>query len=254
MKKLILALTVLFSATVAFSQNIVDKHFSQYKGADEFTTVHISGKMFELASQIDIEVEGEDMKQLKDMASRIESFNLIVGEHLPNLDSEYKSALTKVKSSHEELMRVNSPEGNFMFKVDEANGIVNELILVGKADGKFIVFSLMGQIELNELGTMMKGIQEHGIEELSGAFEGGADKFKVYPNPVNSSDQITIAIPSSMDGGDATLNDMNGNVIQSIVGLNTSKQQISTQGLAPGTYIVTLKKGETLLSKKVVVQ
>ena len=255
MKKIFLAAIVMFGATFGFAQeNIVDKHFSHYKGTDEFTTVHISGKMFELASQIDIEVEGEEMKTLKEMASRIESFNLIVGEELPNLDSEYKSAVKLVRSSHEELMRVNSPEGNFMFKVDEDNGIVRELILVGKAEGKFIVFSLMGEIELNELGTMMKGIQDHGISDLSGAFEGGANKFKVYPNPVGTSDQLTISVPENMQGGDATINDMNGNVMQSILGLNSSKEQISTQGLVPGTYIITLTKGETIISKQVVVQ
>lgn len=254
MKKLILALTVIFTATIGFSQNIVDKHFEHYKGADEFTTVHISGKMFELAAQIDIEIEDEEFKSLKEMASRIESFNLIVGENMANLDSEYKSATRLVKSSHEELMRVNSPEGNFLFKVDENNGVVNELILIGKAEGNFIVFSLMGEIQLNELGQMMKGIQDHGIEELSGAFEGDANKFKVYPNPVNTSNQMTISIPSKMIGGDATLNDMNGNVVQSILGLNSDKEEISTAGLTPGTYIVTLQKGETIISKKVVVQ
>jgi len=254
MRKLVILITVLFTVTIGFSQNIVDKHFEHYKGADEFTTVHISGKMFELVSQVDIQIEDEEMKALKEMSSKVESFNLIMGENMANLDSEYKSAIRLVKSSHEELMRVNSPEGNFMFKVDEDNGIVHELILIGKADGKFIVFSLMGEIELNELGQMMQGIQEHGIKELSGAFEGGADKFKVYPNPVNSTNQITISVPSNMLGGDANLNDMNGNVVESILGLNTEKEQISTNGLAPGTYIVTLQKGETILSKKIIVQ
>ena len=252
MKKIFIFIAVMTAYSFGFSQNIIDKHFSHYKNQDNITSVSISGKMFQIASQIELEVEGKDTKQLQDMVSRIESFNMIVGEEMPDSKSDYKQGISKVQTSHEELMRVNNKEGNFMVKIDEQDGLVREVIMIGQSEKNFIAFSLMGRIQLDELGEVISEINDHGLDEIENIFDNKIDEFKVYPNPSKNSSDIRIDIPEEMLGARIVVTDMNGKLIGEYPA-ESSKEQLRASNLKNGSYIIQLVKDDVKLTKKFII-
>ncbi len=253
MKKLILMLTVMVSYTFTNAQNIIDKHFSHYKGADNFTTISVTGKMFQLASQIEMEIDGKDTEHMQDMISRIESFNMIVGEEMPNAKADYTNGLLKVKDSHEELMRINNKEGNFTIKIDESNGLVKEVIMIAQSDKNFVAFSLMGSIQMEELGEVVNEIQKHGMDDIEQIFDNNnIDDFKVYPNPSKSSQNVNIDIPNKMIGGKVIVTDLDGKLLDQYE-ITNQTQSINTNNYRNGSYIVQLVKDDIRMSKKVII-
>lgn len=252
MKKLILIIVVCSFASLGFGQNIIEKHFSDYKDKDDVTSISITGKMFQIASQIELEIEGKDTEHLQDMVSRIESFNMIVAENMPQAKSAYTNGISKVQNTHEELMRINNKEGNFMIKIDEYGGLVREVIMIGQSDDKFIAFSLMGSIQLDELGEVVGEIQAHGLDDIEDIFDNKIDEFKVYPNPSKSNNTITIDIPNSMIGGKVMVSDLDGKLLDTI-NASDNKQSVNTSKYRNGSYIIQLVKGDVHLSKKLII-
>ena len=118
------------------AQNIIDESFSEYKENDDYTKVRVSGTMFEMASD------------MKDMVGDIQSFQMILGVEETETDKKYKDGLTIIREGYEELMTVNSKEGKFSLYIDEADGIVYEVVMIGAAPDKFLVASLVGEMDL----------------------------------------------------------------------------------------------------------
>ena len=252
MNKLLSLLVLCLLAQIGFSQNIIDTHFSHYKGHDDFTTIHIGGKMFEIASQLEIEVdiEGQDVKKLQDMASQITSFDMIVGEEMTSPKGEFKKAVNAVRNSHEELMRVNNKDGAFLLKIDEHKGTIREVVGIGHGQDEFLVFSLMGSIELEELGSVINNLNEHALHQIEASLEGNVTKFKVYPNPVAASAELNIEVPEKLQGGEVQILDLNGKVVKA---LSANDANLTAKGLNPGNYVVRIIKGETQMTKKIIV-
>ena len=77
--------------------------------------------------------------------------------------------------------------------------------------------------------------------------------FEIYPNPASSDTQISVDIPESMIGGDVILYDYTGKQVFDSRNVQDSPHVISTQGLNPGTFVVSLEHDDIQLKKKVVV-
>ena len=95
-------------------------------------------------------------------------------------------------------------------------------------------------------------ILEQGLLNTSNVFD--TDKISIFK--VNNQDFITIAgISPTASKTTATLFNMLGESVHAKTLNNlTQNQRISTQGLAKGIYVVQLKAGNTLFSKKVLIK
>lgn len=249
---LTLALAILMSVGLS-AQNIIDKHFEQYKSQDNFTTVHVSSKMFELAGYIDFETDDSDIQEIRDFITTITSFDMIAGREVENARSSYRSAIKKVENSHEELMRVDDKEGSFTFFIDEKRGVVREVVMVGTTDQELIIFSLTGKMDLRELSKMANKMQKVGFSKLDMIEEHGAAHMRVYPNPAHAGHELTVEIPSNMAGGEARVFDMNGRIIKSY-DVESGKQAMPTSGLSDGNYVLEVIKDGVTLKKRFVIQ
>jgi ribosomal protein S8 len=253
MKNILIAFVLIFSTQLGNAQNIIDKHFSHFKNSDDFTTISVTGKMFEIVAQIEIDEADEEFKDFKNMISNIESFNMIVGEDLADPLTEYKSALKLVANSHEELMRISTKEEKIIIKVQEANGFVQEVIMIGKVDQNFIAFSLMGQIRMEEIGQVINKVQSSNLDEsFEEVFKNKIEDFKVYPNPVSTNGFLTVDIPEDMSQGQITIIDIDGKVVKELAASGT-RQSLSIDGLNPGTYVVQINMGDVRMNKKIIV-
>lgn len=253
MKNILIAFVLIFSVNLANAQNIIDKHFSHFKNSDDFTTISVTGKMFEIVAQIEIDEADAEFKEFKDMISNIESFNMIVGEDIPNAFTEYKSALKLVADSHEELMRISTKNEKIIIKVHEANGFVQEVIMIGKVEETFIAFSLMGQIRMEEIGKVINKVQSSNLDEsFEKVFKNNIEGFKVYPNPVSTNGSITVDVPEDMSDGQISIIDIDGKVVRELAA-NGTRQSLNINGLTPGTYVVQINMGEVRMNKKIIV-
>ena len=192
------------------------------------------------------------MEDAKDFIASIESFQLIKVPDLTDAFSVYNDGLNKIKGSHDELIVVRDNEKHFSLHVKEGGGIVSELVGMGTDNEDFVVFSLLGNMDFDQLGKIVSKIQMEQFSKDGIVSEIDIDDMKVYPNPASTEGILNIDVPSSMIGGNARLYDMNGNVIQQFV-IENQQQQLQAENLAPGYYVVELQKEKVSMKKKVLV-
>ncbi len=247
MKKLFgLSFLLLFSVSI-FAQNIIEEHFQYLVDSDESTVIHVAGLTFQLASNfVDEEEETQDFLQ------SIESFDLVAMRDSTGATELYRTALSHIGDEYDELLKVKDKEGNFSLFIDEEDGVVYELVGTGAGTDDFVIFTLVGEMRLDQIGEMINKIDDQGFEALKEIDIKIGDEVKVYPNPVNSSGQLSIDIPDEMLGGTATVYDPSGAKVQSFAADQNTKK-ITTENYNPGYYVVSIEKDGTTIKKKVLV-
>jgi len=254
MKNLFLLVSFLYVAFSANSQNIIDKNFSQVADREDATTVFVSGKMFGFAKHIEISTDDEDFNDLKEFVTSIQSFNLVAVEDHESARSEYKNGIKKIKPYYDELIRVNDKEGNFSLYIDEDNGIVNELVGIGSGEKEFVVFSLMGKMNLNKIGDIISEIESDagGLKSLKSVNTYDVGEVKVYPNPATADSDLTLELTEQLLDGTITVFDMNGKKVKTAQAKNLDST-INTDGLTGGHYVVQIEKDNVVIKKKVLI-
>lgn len=254
MKNILLFTLATFISFSSFGQNIIDRHYSDLQDRENITSVFVSGKMFSYASYIEVAEDDEDLDEIKDFITKIQSFNLIVAHDLENPLSEFKKGLSVLKRDYEELIQVRDKEGRFSVYIDESNGVVHELVGIATDNEKFVVGTLMGEMDLDKISEMIGKINtEDNDNPVFGRFKDtGISEWKAYPNPVNESGTLNLELPENMIGGNATLYNNNGAQVKT----NTIVSEFQTMdltGLTPGQYIIQLDNETTTMKKKIVI-
>lgn len=167
---LVLALTLL-APTFGYSQsqaNAIDKYFQQYVDNGDFTVVYISGKMFEMLGDLNIDKETlnmedeEDMEAIMDIAQQMKGLRILTTD----VDSQkyYKEAKSKIKTSeYEVLMTVRTQEGDnieFLVLESEDSKKVNELLLLVGGDD-FVLLSFVGDLDMEKVMKLANEIDKN---------------------------------------------------------------------------------------------
>lgn len=149
-----------------FAQNSVQSFFDKYAGRTGFTTVKISPKMFDLIASI--EVDDTDMSIVKD----ITGVNVLVyepaeGKTSDMADKLYAEAKMLVNSGYEELMSVIEESTDIRILAKSAGqGIVSDLLIVGKDDGEFIYVSVSGKMDIKKISSLANDTDIKGLDHL----------------------------------------------------------------------------------------
>ena len=253
MKRIVITLIGILLSGYMLGQNIIDKHFSIYKAQDNFTKVHISSKAFELTAHLEFEDEDKEFEDFRQFLTTVSSFDLIAGREVESSDKKYQAALKKVQATHEELMTIDDKEGDCTFFIDESNGIVKELVMVGAKQDNLVIFSLTGNMDLAQLSKMSKFMNQDGENGLERLFNNGVHDVKVYPNPVQQGSQLVIEVPEDMVNGTVNVLNLNGALVKSYT-LSSSKLKLQSNELASGNYILEFKSQGVSIKRKVVVR
>lgn len=253
MKNILLFTLATFISFSSFGQNIIDRHYSDLQDRENITSVFVSGKMFSYASYIEVE-DDEELDKIKDFVTKIQSFNLIVAHDLENPIGEFKKGLKVLNRDYEELIQVRDKEGRFSVYVDETNGVVHELVGIATDNEKFVVGTLMGEMDLDKISEMIGKINTEGNDNpvFERFKDTGISEWKAYPNPVNTSGTLNLELPDNMIGGKATLFDNNGAQVKNQI-INTNFETVDLEGLSPGQYIIQLDNETTTMKKKIVI-
>jgi len=165
MKKLFTLIITCCICSVAFAQNdAIDNFFSSYSEDDNFTKVTISSKMFELLMHV--EAEGEDEKELLETITKLKGMRILVQDSVSNGDAQYNSAIKKVKGNYEVLMNVDDNDEDMTFFIKENNGIIEELLMVLGGKNSFMIMSIVGDIDLNQIAKLSRTLDIDGMENL----------------------------------------------------------------------------------------
>lgn len=252
MNKLINGIVALMLAiSPALAQNdAISKYFSQYESGENITTISFSGKAFEMLEELDS--DDSDAQQAIKMASQVESLRIIIDDNHENAKGTVKTVHKSVANHFEDLMTISDKDANVYVMVDEANGIVNELLVLIGSDNEFIIASVVGQMKLSDVGQLTSQLSNAKSDLFSSSSIKSSD-IKVYPNPVRHGENVTIDIPETLQGGMFTIYDGNGKEKMAYK-INNRKERIDSSTLGKGVFIVKLSKNDVEVTSKLIVE
>lgn len=165
---LLLALLLLFSLSVFAQDSPFDELVKKYENEDGFTTVVISGEMFDLFANIDPSEENKEINNLMQSLSAIKILNFDKSKYkAPKLDFYYKIIEDLPKDKYVELMTVKEKDQNVKFYIRKLNtGKIGEMIMISGGDDDNTMISISGQIDLHDMSKLSHSLGIKGLENL----------------------------------------------------------------------------------------
>jgi hypothetical protein len=166
MKKTLLVIGIAFLSLAVFGQGaVVTKYFEQLEDNEDYTKVSVSQKMFSMFTELEAGSESE--KEFLEAVSKLKGLKVIMADSLADASKIYKQAVSDVnKAGYEELMSVKDAEENMMFSIQEKDGIIEELVMVAGGNKRFVLMSLYGEIDLNNISKIAQEMRIEGMERL----------------------------------------------------------------------------------------
>ncbi len=165
MKKILITLILLLMAVSLHAQNdAISRFFSQYMDDERFSSVYISGKMFNLFAKI---TDDEDEKVMRETISKLGGLRILSSDKVNGVKMFEEVSKNLTTKGFEELMFIKEggkPEMQFLVK--EANGKINELLMLSGSGNEFFMLSLIGDIDLNQISKLSKSMDIQGMENL----------------------------------------------------------------------------------------
>ena len=167
MKKLIIIVVAgFFTQTVLAQSNAVSKHFAQFQRDTSFTKVSVSSRMFTLFDEID--PEDEEEAEILEAMSKLKGVKGLINERSEKSTELYYDAIATIESdaTYEELMTVEDADENIQFSIREADGTIQELLMIVGGNKNFVVMSLYGEIDLNSIAKLTRKLGFKGMDQF----------------------------------------------------------------------------------------
>lgn len=166
MKKLVLLLAMgILGISTLMAQSAADKIFDKYNGKDGFTVVTMNSAMFDMIAKMDTSDSGREMAEMARSIDRIRILAMDTAMGGTNLYTEVMDVLPK--NDYVELMSVKENDMDVTFMIKEKNGQVAELLMVvGGSKEDNAIISITGDIDLAKMGSMARGMNIKGMEQL----------------------------------------------------------------------------------------
>lgn len=177
MRKMILCVVLLVVLSIshkAEAQSPIDKVFDKYSGQDGFTTVNITKELMQMMLQmsqgetkdtnaIEIRKMMEQLNGLKILTFGFDSTKIVKAVSVYN-----EFAALFPPAIYKELMSVNEGRQSIRFLTkQDADGKINEMVMLMKDRDEVAVLSLLGHIDLATVSKLSKGMNLKGMEGFS---------------------------------------------------------------------------------------
>jgi vacuolar-type H+-ATPase subunit F/Vma7 len=167
MKKLFLIISgILLYVQGQAQDDVITKYFSEYERRDDFTTIIITSKMFELIAQIP---ESEEEEDVMNVIRKLNGLKILTSSEYPERGELSKKAVKVIADKgFEELMIVKEGEEEFKFLIQEKDGHISEFVMLIAEDenGDFFLMSMTGNLELEDISRLSKTLDIDGFEHL----------------------------------------------------------------------------------------
>lgn len=183
LKRMIALVFVLAIPALIMAQSPMDDVFAKYNGQKGFTTVKINKEMFQLFSEIEVNTDGENSKELeamKELTEQLDGIRVLSFE--PNDDYDgpmvnlYDEVMANVSKSYVELMSVKDGEDDVKFFILKKGKKVKELLLlVNESDGESVAISITGLLDMKNISKIAQTMNMKGMEKLDQLKEHDSD-------------------------------------------------------------------------------
>lgn len=166
MKKGIVIIGMLFLSIGMMAQGtVINSYFSSLEDNEAYTKVSVSQKMFSMFTELEAGSDAE--KEFLQAVSKLKGLKVIMADSIPDASKVYKKAIADVnKAGYEELMSVKDAEENMQFSIIEKDGVIKELMMVAGGNKGFVMLSLYGDIDLNNISKIAQEMRIQGMENL----------------------------------------------------------------------------------------
>lgn len=167
MKSLILIIAGIIIITPGFSQeDVISKYFSEFERRDDFTTIIITSRMFELIAQIP---ESEEEEDLMNVIRKLNGLKILTTSEYPERGDLSRKAVKIIENQgFDELMIIKEGEEEIKFLIHEKNGHINEFVMLiaEDDDGDFFLMSMTGDLQLEDISRLSRTLDIDGFEHL----------------------------------------------------------------------------------------
>lgn len=252
MKNIILLAVLAFSFISVNGQNAIANHFSQLADDKEATNINITGKMFQMFNSMEIESDDKDFNEMQEFLGAVTSFQMVVSDSQSNAKSQFKNGNKNLARDYEELLSVDDKEGYFVLYVHDDDGVVREVVGLGHHDDKIMVFSLLGELRMDQIAKIAETINQGEFDQMKKLKDINIEDVRVYPNPVTSQNHLTLETPEIFTGSVAELYNANGEMVKTYK-VKSTRDKLDMGGLVSGQYVLSVKQNGLSVKKKVLV-
>jgi len=167
MKRLIIIIIGVLLYTSGFSQeDVITKYFSEYERRDDFTTIIITSKMFQLIAQVP---ESEDEEDVMNVIRKLNGLKILTSSEYPQRADLSREAVKIITDKgFEELMIIKEGEEEIKFMIHEDDGHISEFVMLiaEDEDGDFFLMTMTGNLQLEDISRLSKTLDIDGFEHL----------------------------------------------------------------------------------------
>lgn len=159
----LLLLALCFGTTASAQDDAIVRLFENHLRDDRFTSAYISPKMFEvMAEKVDIAMDEDVRKMIRQLRSmRVVQRNGEDGAPL------WKPTTDKLQAArYEELMSLREKGEQVRFYTMGSGAKVKELVLVVAGPQRFLLLSMVGDIDLGTVAKLSRSLQFQGADLL----------------------------------------------------------------------------------------
>jgi hypothetical protein len=164
MKKVAIIMSLAVMSMTLLAQGPVERVFTKYSQAEGVTRIQISRGMMNMLSNVD-----NDDEAFKALVRSINSINILHAPQTPGgngkIDFYREIAQDLPAGKYNELMRVNSPEQNILFLVEENGGLASEFLVVVGGAKENVLISIKGNLDMSKLASL-SAINAPGMNHL----------------------------------------------------------------------------------------
>lgn len=168
MQRLFLPLLfLLFSLAPAAAQKIpqdaISSYFAEYVDAPDFDVVYVSGKVFELFKDSNLDLEELDEAEVDAVLKMVKDIQGIRILHTDQkVMARWKEAKRRIPTDRYELLfKVRTADGdNVEAFIQDENATISELFMLIGASDTFVMLSFVGAIDLTKLADLQRAIQD----------------------------------------------------------------------------------------------
>lgn len=244
---------MVFAHATSFGQdNTITKYFSDIEHRDDATVLALSGKAFGLAQDMETdENTSPEMNMVKELASKVTGLTVVYCDKVSDANQLANTASNRVKEKFEDLLVVKNGETLLRVMINDVDGSIKEVLLVGGKGESFVIASLTGDMSLSEVGNLTKTISETGSKWADKM--GRVDEMMVYPNPAKQGTDIHIKLPKELENGPVRIYDAAGHEVMALRAKGPNLT-MGTNELKPGVYVVKTAWGDAEMTGKFIIE
>jgi len=173
MKKLFLIFaSVVFAAVITVAQSPMDKMYQKYAGQEGFTSVNISGEMFKLFA--DMNIDTNNVKADESAKATIDAMSQLTGMKILTYSKSEKRNFDFIKeinssfdlSKYAELMTIKEKDNDVKFLVKKQGKKVSDMLMIVEGDKEVVLMNLTGLIDMANIAKITSQMNIKGMENL----------------------------------------------------------------------------------------